>query len=86
MIELVDISARGVGSRDGFARLVDALAQSRVREPEIWTNQSLEAYLEALAAWARDMDGYFMGRGEAPPAEPTWELFGQMLLAARTYE
>nr|WP_136518146.1 hypothetical protein [Cellulomonas telluris] len=59
---------------------------SRVDDPGSWANDSLEAFLESMAAWLDDMDGYFASRGSHAPSEPTWRLIGQMALAARVYE
>jgi hypothetical protein len=33
-----------------------------------------------------DEEGYFINRGETPPADPTWRLLGQILCAAAKYE
>ncbi|WP_442857041.1 DUF7660 family protein [Arthrobacter sp. YN] len=56
------------------------------QDPEGWENADLESFLEAMSAWTRDMDGYFMNRGEPVPDVPSWQLFAQMLLAAKIYE
>lgn len=42
--------------------------------------------LEALAAWAEDMDGYYLGKGEEMPQQPTWQTLADMLRAATMYE
>ncbi len=69
-----------------LADLVDQLRDSLNRDPESWENPDLDRFLDALAAWTRDMDGWFMNRGEPAPDAPSWELFGHMLLAAKIYE
>lgn len=66
-----------------FARdLVRDLRQDRSR----WENDSLELYLEAIASWVEDMDGFYMNNGQPVPSEPSWTMLGQILLAAKFYE
>jgi hypothetical protein len=73
-------------SREDLAALVRGLADEFRRKPEEWENQDLSSYLEAMAAWVDDIDGYFRNRGEAVPVQPTWKTLGQILLAAKVYE
>ena len=56
------------------------------QHPEQWENASLDAYLQAIAAWVVDMDGYYCSRGEPLPEHLTWKNPGEILLAARIYE
>lgn len=79
-------SAESVGSRADLIRHVMSLRADLLANSEEWENISLERFLEALAAWVRDMDGYFINRGESPPDQPSWALFAQMLCAAAVYE
>ncbi len=75
-----------IRSREDLAKFVRALHVSLKEKPGDWENTDLESYLEAIAAWVEDMDGYFKGRGEAVPEPPTWKTLGQILRAAMAYE
>lgn len=75
-----------VCTRDDFVRFLTALARSRREEPEAWENDTVEALLDAMAAWVEDMDGYFENIGQAVPEQPSWRFVVQMLLAARVYQ
>ncbi len=75
-----------ITDRAEFVSFVRALAESRNRDPAAWQNCNVESYLDAIAAWTEDMDGYFACAGDAPPDQPTWKVLGQILLAARVYE
>jgi len=57
-----------------------------VQDPAKWGNTDLGAYLEALAAWVGDMDGWFRNRGVEEPEQPTWAHVAQILLASALYE
>ena len=82
----IEVRADSVETRQDFAAFVSELSRDvRVHRGEI-ENGSLDRYLEALAAWTEDLDGYFANRGEATPGQPSWRLMARMLLAARLYE
>jgi hypothetical protein len=73
-------------SREDLAALIRSLADDFRRKPEEWENGDLTSYLEAMAAWVDDSDGYHRNRGEAVPDQATWKALGQILLAAKVYE
>ncbi len=75
-----------VRTREEFIQFVRVLASNRDDKPDEWENPDLPAYLEALAAWVEDMDGYFQGRREPVPQQPTWNTLAQIVLAAKVYE
>ncbi len=75
-----------IRSREDFVALVRALAHDLKEDRDAWENRDLSSYLDALAAWTEDMDGYFRHKGERPPNQPSWKLLGQILAAARVYE
>jgi hypothetical protein len=84
------VTADNIASRADFVRFVRGLIRDLDETGdgrlEGWGNATLRDYLEALAAWTGDMDGYFQHRGEPVPETPSWRLVGEMLAAAATYE
>jgi hypothetical protein len=78
--------AAEIRDRGQFVQFARALVADLRDHPDEWTNHDLAAYLEALAAWAEDMDGYYQNRGEPTPEQPTWKTFGEILSAAKVYE
>ncbi len=75
-----------VQTREDLAEFVRALHQESLTNGSAWENSTLERFLEALAAWISDMDGYFKNQGVPEPNQPDWHLVGQMLFAATIYE
>ncbi|MBL0888727.1 DUF7660 family protein [Myceligenerans indicum] len=73
-------------TRDELASFIDDLASTSATTPDAWENATLPDYLDALAAWTRDLDGYYLGNGEPVPETPSWNLIARMLHAATTYE
>ena len=83
MHELVET----IETRQDLARFIEALLLDLKDNSEAWENPELERYLDALAAWTANMDGYFRNvLGQPAPEQPSWKVFGYMLLAARIYE
>ena len=78
--------AINVQSRDDFVKFVQALLRDLRSGDTPWENATLDRFIEALAAWSNDMDGYYANRGEAAPAQPSWRLLAEILLAATMYE
>ena len=81
------MKAESVNSREQLADFVDALRDSLHEQPDEWENRSLEAYLESLAAFARDMPGYYKNLDASQDSEaPSWRRFADLLAGARVYE
>jgi hypothetical protein len=53
--------------------------------PANWSNRSLPDYLEALAGWLDDYEGYYANRGVAIP-QNSWEVMRAAMRAATVYE
>lgn len=75
-----------IESRDDLILFIQKLAENLVDKPHEWENNNLQSYILAIAAWVKDMDGYFLNRGESMPEVPNWKTVGQILLAAKYYE
>lgn len=76
-----------VASREDFVRLVEAMHADLVGSCATeWENNSLERFIEALAAFAGSLDSYWQNRGEGISQQPTWATFALLLTAATGYE
>lgn len=73
-------------SRDDLIAFVEALRADQAAAPDTWTNGGLGEFLEAIAAWLADMDGYYANQGQPLPDPPSWKTFAEILLAAKHYE
>ena len=81
---------KSIETRDDFVVFMQHLLRDWRQHPEQWENASLEAYLEAMAAWVQDMDGYYRNLSRPVPKlmrhHLTWRNLGEIMLAARVYE
>ena len=52
-----------------------------------WGNKDLYSFLQAMAAWLNDCEGYYRNSGQPVDArQPSWQLFADALSAASVYE
>jgi len=82
----LDQVVHDIDSRHALVAFVRLLRNDLKENPEYWENDSLERYLNAMAAWVEDMDGYYQNQNMSMPEVIEWGVFGQILLAARVYE
>lgn len=76
-----------VVTRRDLVEFVQRMASAAASpEAEEWENCTLPRFLDGLAAWIDDMDGYFQNQGLESPDQPSWRLVGDMLSAATLYE
>ena len=76
---------RIVTSREELERLIfDLLDDNDAVE---WDNDTAYSYLQAMAAWLHDSEGFYRNIGEQCDSnEASWQLFADMLQAAAVYE
>lgn len=75
-----------IQSREDFLRFLRLLADDLKSNPDSWENANLPRFLEALAAWIEDMDGYYLNQKQSVPEKPDWQVLRDMFMAARVYE
>ncbi|QJB56028.1 hypothetical protein [Pseudodesulfovibrio sp. zrk46] len=77
---------KDVFTNHDLARFIAEMAEE-VGKPECnWENDSLPRFLEAMAAWSENFDGYYKFHGIDMNKEPKWRLFADLLMAGTMYE
>jgi hypothetical protein len=72
--------------RDKLVVVLEELAaEARSGRTEEWENDTLPAYLEALAAWLRVYEQAYINTGKPVPAD-VWDVVAAAARAARIYE
>ena len=61
------------------------VSEWREGPPAHWENDTVPRYLDALAAWLADCEGYYARRGESVP-ENGWSVIADAMRAAAVYE
>jgi hypothetical protein len=76
-----------VTNRKTFVRFIDLLRQDLVDNPETWENKTLDNFLDALSAYAEDIQGYYDNTKQDVNAnEANWQTFADILRGASVYE
>lgn len=85
MADLHDVFEQ-VNSKESFLKFISALIKDYQNNQTEWENVTIDNYLDALAAWTADMDGYYKHMKTPIPENIDWKLFAHMLMAASVYE
>jgi hypothetical protein len=70
--------------REHLAQTLRSLARDAAAGAN-WENNTLSGYLDALAAWLADADGYYLNLNRVRPSNH-WETMNDALRAATVYE
>jgi len=84
MGSLADIE---VTNRQSFIRFLELLHQDFLRNKDEWENSNLERFLEAMTAYANDVQGFYINTNQNVNADnPSWQVFADILRGAIVYE
>ena len=75
-----------IRTKQEFVSFVYDLSRNYKNDPKSWENADLGTFLEALAAWTDDMEGYYLNHKQQVPETPNWQTIADMLQAAKVYE
>ncbi len=77
---------RRIKNRDDFVRFLKCLKKDYLENMENWENKDVGAFLEAMASWVEDMDGFYINQGLPVPKSPDWQVFADILMGGKLYE
>lgn len=75
-----------IKSKADFVEFVESLAEDLRSSPEEWENKTLLQFLEAIANWTEDMEGYYANNNLPTPENVNWKVMADILAAAKIYE
>jgi hypothetical protein len=76
-----------VNSRQSFARFLELLLKDYHENSDQWENNTLDRFLEAMSAYANDIQGYYENTGQNVNADSaSWQVFADIFRGARVYE
>lgn len=79
--------SRPVHSRADLCASILRLSDEFRNDGDHWENPDLPSYLDALASWLEDCDGFYRNAEKSTdPGRASWQLFGDALSAAAIYE
>lgn len=68
-----------IRTREELAEFVTDLCHDLRDHQAEWTNKDLPTFLEAVAAWVGDMDGFYLNQGLPVPETPDWSTIAYIL-------
>lgn len=76
-----------VTDRQSFIKFLGLLHKDLLQNPETWENKTLPDFLEALASYAEDIEGYYDNTDANVDAEKAaWSTFADIFKGAKVYE
>lgn len=83
----LELTDRTITDRKSFAAFLVLFRQNLIDHPEEWENQNLPDFLEALASYTEDIQGYYDNTQQPINAdEPSWDTFATIFKGAKVYE
>lgn len=79
-------SPEHVDSREALASFVRSLHRGYLDDEGSWENADLGSFLEGLAGWVDDAEGWYHNADQELPANGDWAFFARALSAATVYE
>lgn len=75
-----------IKSKEDFVKFIFYLISDYKKNPTDWGNIDLGSYLESIAAWTDDIEGFYQNWNLKMPENITWSVFAHVLIAAKMYE
>lgn len=76
-----------VTDRQTFIKFLDLLKKDFLENPESWENKTLPDFIEALSAYAEDIQGYYDNTNQNINADKAdWKTFADIFKGAKIYE
>lgn len=75
-----------VVTREDFIKLLLLLSADFKKNTIGWENRDISSFLESMASWIEDMDGFYLNQNLPLPTNISWSNFADMMLAAKVYE
>lgn len=75
-----------INNKEAFLDFLRKLIIDFKENPQNWEHKNIESYLGAAADWIEDMEGYYLNKKVNPPIDINWQVFADILMAAKMYE
>ncbi|CCB90253.1 DUF7660 family protein [Simkania negevensis] len=75
-----------IRTKQDFISFLKDLRKDYIENCSTWENKDIESFLEAMAAWLEDMDGFYANQGLPVPEKPDWRVFADIFMGAKLYE
>ena len=75
-----------IKSKEEFISFLLKMQEDKNNNDSEWENKSIESYLEAIASWVEDMDGYYSNMNLSKPKDIDWSFIATLFYVGKIYE
>ncbi len=75
-----------IKTKEDFISFLNELSNDKTAKDDKWENKSLEDYLDSIARWVEDMDGYYHNTNRTIPENINWQFIAELLYVGKIYE
>ena len=75
-----------IQTKKDFISFLRSLRKDYLKNTSSWENRDIGTFLEAMASWVEDMNGFYINQGLPIPAKPNWKVFADILMGGKIYE
>lgn len=75
-----------IHTREEFIDFMNSLIEDKEVNPDEWENVNVSEYLEAIASWVEDMDGYYRNMNLEMPKNLDWRFIATLFYVGKIYE
>lgn len=75
-----------IKTRKDFISFLRDLKKDYTENQSSWENKDIETFLEAIASWIEDMDGFYINQGLPVPEKPDWKILADIFMGGKLYE
>ena len=79
-------SINAIQTKDEFIEFLNLMIKDKEINSEEWENKSITEYLEGMASWVEDMDGYYNNMNLQMPRDIDWKFIATLLYVGKIYE
>ncbi|MBA5806706.1 hypothetical protein F9883_02240 [Morganella morganii] len=80
------MNTKEINTRENFIQFLEFLSSNARNNMSEWENKDLPSYIESMASWVEDMEGYYLNQNLSVPENVNWTFIADILMAARVYE
>lgn len=73
-------------TKQDFVDFLHSVRADYTERPDSWENTDIASFLESMAAWTNDMDGFYANQNLQMPENVNWKVFAEIIYASRIYE
>ena len=82
----VSVMIDQVKTREDFVHFIYMLKEDTHINTDEWENKDIPSYLESIASWVEDMDGYYKNMNMKPPRDVDGKFLATLLYVGKIYE